>query len=474
MLKEFPLFGSWFKKSGGNHSVVSPRPVFLVWFVCLSFLGGVGLFSGCTSDLPSDVGTGLVSDQIGGVFDEVLDTLVLREIELFNGKNFREDELPLAEQEVLYLGAQDGTESSILLNYDFSSVFTDSFPESKWTMENITSVRLRILMLEFYGSMQTVEEETKSDKALAKYYEVFELDEEFNPGEFPGPVPDHGDALINTELDLNDEEYLDLELQIGHLLSWVASETTQGLVVSERVDEGSIEGLVGFSSREMLHPASSLIDYHEDTLVAPIIVVHFAHNDSSLFIEPSADTSTFHVVSEAPSDPTDGMVLRTCLRNYPVMRFDFSTLPPNIFINRAVLSVTNDTTTSFGNTQSIVVSEFDTDWFGSPGDTMSLADLPDKVYQLSGMNSLVPEYHGKMEFNVTTAVQRIVNNVYDGQRGFIMTAGEDIFQNYDLDAVDPDFYFTQFNFFGTGASENLRPKLKIAYTRINSLDGGDE
>lgn len=461
------MFGNLFLKLSRDHGSGLFRPALLVWMVCLTLLGGAWLLSGCTSDLPSEVGTGLVDSEI----DMVLEPLVLEDINIYTAKNVSENDLPLFEQEVLYLGSQQGNSSSILLNYDFADVYTDSFPESAWTFDNIVSVKLRILMLEYYGHLRPGEGDSEPNKVLAKYYQVFELDNEFVPSDFPGPVPAHGFTNLNINYDLDDAEYLEIDLAEDFFLSWVDAGITQGLVVSEGPE--SVQGLVGYSSREMAHPASSLIDYDTGTLVAPVLMVKFAHNDSTFFIEPWADTSTFHEISQAPADVSDGLMMRTCLRSYPMLRFDFSSLPANAMINRAVLTVSNDTTSSFGNLQSLVVSEISTDYIGVPGDTMPLADLEGAVYQISGMVNLDPILNEHLEFNVTTAVQRIVNEVYEGDRAFVMTAGEDFFPSYDIDSLDPDFFFTQFSFFGTSPDvpDSLRPKLKISYTQMDVIEG---
>jgi len=467
MPKEFPLFGTLLMKLSisrrGLHS-----PARLVWGVCLSCLVGTWLLSGCTSDLPSQVGTGLVSSEI----DMVLEPLVVEDIEIYKDKNISEAGLPVHEQEVLYLGSQQGNSSSILLNYDFGQIFSLGFPESAWTAENIVHIRLRFLMLEYYGHLREGEGDTQPDKALAKYYDVFALDNEFVPAAYPGPVPPHGLVNLNVNYHLDDSEYLEIEISEPFFLSWVEAGITQGLVVSE--GPGSVQGLIGYSSKEMLHPATALIDYDVGTKVAPVLAVKFAHNDSTYFIEPWSDTSTFDEISLAPTDPADGMMMRTCLRTYPMLRFDFSALPDNAMINRAVLTVTNDTTRSFGNLQSMVISEIDTDYVGVAGDTMPLVDLEGAVYQISGMINLDPTLNTHLEFNVTTAIQRIVNNVYEGDRALIMTAGEDFFPSYDVDSLDPDFYLTQFSFFGTSAADSLRPKLKISYTQVDVIEEGGE
>jgi hypothetical protein len=466
------LSGIWKRRLACHPQSVKSKPILGVWFLSLSALAGAWLIAGCTSDVPSEVGIGLVNPQV----DVVLQPLKLEDIERYTGKNISDASMPLAEQEALYLGSQGGNSSSILLNYDFSNTFSDSFPESRWNRDNITWVRLRFLMLEYYGKLQTPD--SKNSKALAKFYDVRELENPFVPAEFPGPVPPLRPDGINLNMNyiLDEAEFLEIELPVAELLRWVEAAQeegapSQGFVVSE--GPGSTPGLSGFSSREMLHPASTLIDYDSKTLVAPIIKVLFAHNDSVFLLEPDADTSTFHEISPTPIDVvTEGMMMRTCLRSYPMLRFDFSSLPRNAFINRAVLAVTNDTLTSFGNLQSIVVSEIDTDLFGVHGDQLPLADLEGAAYRISGMVNLDPTLNEFLEFNVTTAIQRIVNNVYEGERGFILTAGEDFFPAYDLDSVDPDFFFTQFNFFSSSEADTLRwPTLKITYSLVDELEG---
>lgn len=450
---------------------LNPHRVGLIfWLLGLLTLAGVGLMAGCTSDLPNEVGTVLVNDHI----DVVLEPLGLEQVQQYTAKNVSDAEVPLLDQQALYLGAQEGNESSLLLNYDFSNVYSDSFPEEAWTNENITSVELRLVMIKYYGNLNEVEEEEEeksgADKALGKYYQIFQLDEPFDGGSFPGPEPGRSpiDLNINSELDISKEPHL--QFSKPYLVSWVAAGEQVGLTVRE--GPGSEDGMTAFASTD-LTLASELESIHADPGAAPVFLVQFAHTDSVAYIEPTADISTFHSVSEAPLDVNDGLMMRTCLRTYPMLLFDFSELPRNAFINRATLAVSNDTTRSFGNLQSIVVSEIDTRFFGVPGDTMPLADLENAVYSLSGMSSLDATYNTQLEFNITTGVQRIINEVYEGERAFILTAGEDFFPGYDLDAVDPDFYLTQFNFFGSAATDTLRPRLKISYSLVDDIDGGE-
>jgi len=427
------------------------------------------LAAGCTSDSPGLVGTGLVTAHI----DSVLVPLGITTVEQYMGKNVSQVDIPVPRQEVLYLGEQGGTSSSILINYDFRGIFTPEIPAEAYTFENIVSVDLRLLMLEYYSNLNTdAGGEGDETRALGKYYEVFQLDAPFDSTAYPGPVPPHDPTDLNIAPGLEESSYLTLPLPVSFFLGWVANDTLQGLMVGE--GNGSTDGLIGFSARDMKHGGSALPPVNADIVPGPALLVKFLDPDTTLVIPPVADTSTFDTIAEAPATPDDGFMMRTCLRSYPILRFDMSSLPDNISVNRAVLYVVNDTSTSFGNLEAIVVSEYHMDWFGVPGDSIPLADLDDVTYNISGMSSLDPTSETVLQFNVTTAVQRIVNDVYEGERGFILTAGEDFFPNYDLSAVDPDFFLTQFNFFGTAAADSLRPQLRITYSSIDELTGGGE
>lgn len=437
------------------------RPVrFVPQVILLILLVGL-IVSGCTSDDPNDLGTPLVPTHI----DEVLVPLQITQLDQFMGKAINDLRVPIRRQEALYLGSQGGTSSSMLVNYDFSDIFTDSIPEEAYTQENIVSVNFRFLMLDYYVKRDTLAEGEK-------YHEVFQLEAPFDTTAYPGPVPPYDPTDLNIDAEPEEGNTLTIGLPESFFLSWVANDTLQGLMVRE--GSGSRPGLVGFSSRDMKHGGTTLPPVHENTVPGPALLVKFVNPDTTLVIRPVADTSTFDEILLPPIEPDDGFFMRTCLRNYPILSFDFSALPENVRINRAVLYVVNDTISSFGNLESIVVSEFDLDWIGSPHDTLPLEDLEDVVYSISGMVSLDPTLNRVLQFNVTDAIQRVINGVYDGQRGLILTAGEDFFPSFDLSVVDPDLYFTQFNFFGTAAADSLRPQLRISYSAIDELTGGGE
>ena len=421
---------------------------------------------GCSSDDTNLVGSSLVTTTI----DTMLDTLGAYQVPQFTGKNIEDPDLPVARQEMLYLGSQGGTESNILVNYDFSEIFSDSFPEEVWTAQNITWVKLQMIQSDFYISLFEPEEE--GEKVLPKVYEVYQLDAPFDSTAYPGAIPSYDLTDLNVNSILDEAGEVNIDISAPFFLNWVANAQTQGLMIQE--GPGSTAGFSGFAARDNRHMGSQFQQLGEGTTQGPALRIQFVEPDTILSIKPIADTSTFHEIAEAPTDPGDGFFLRTCLRNYPVFKFDLTALPENVYINRAVLYVVNDTLNSFGNLESIVISEFDMEEFGSPGDVLELDDLDDATYSIIGMSSLDPRLNRVMQFNVTQAIQRMVNSVYSNDRGLIMTAGEDFFPRYDLTTVDPDFYFTQFNFFGTAAPDSLRPHLRITYSGVDELTGGGE
>ncbi len=458
------MSGTWILQSGKARQ----RASLAVWLICMITMLGAWFLTGCTSDIPSEVGTSLVHSEI----DVVLEPLSLNDLELYTAKNVSDDEVPLLEQEVLYFGSQEGNSSSILVNYDFSDIYSEEFPDTAWTLDHITNVELRLVRLAAFGGVLPGEEPGDDDVIIEKYYMVHELDEPFNGANFPGPIPAHGILNLNTEYGTNlAAAEPRMVFTTSRLLNWIAAAEVQGLIVNDG-PESSV-GMLGFASNDLdVAHAGELANIHEDPGAYPVILVSFDHTESIAYIDPMADISTFHEIKPAPLDSADGMMLRTCLRTYPMLRFDFSSLPENVFINRAILSVTNNVTTSFGQLEAIVVSEIDVELFGVPGDSMPLANLDGATYNISGMTSLDPYTHEKMDFVVTSAIQRIINDVYEGDRGFILTAGEDIYPVYNLTGVGPDFYFNQFDFFGTSAADTLRPKLKITYSSIDDLSGG--
>ena len=430
------------------------------------------LISACSSDEPNAVGVGLVDTEI----DSLLVTLDLKEISTYRGIPISDPDIPLWDQEVLYLGEKDGNASSILFQYDFDAVLNDTITLDLFTGENISSVNFRMLMLMAFSIPDTSKEDPLLISPWKTFYELYHLDAPIDSTAYPGEDPSTSLlSNLNGNWDVLEEATtvnMPLPSPFGDLVNWMSTGGIHAFLIKEGPNSG--EGLVGYSSMDMLHGGSTL---DATTIlpenVGPVIVVELKEPQMTLIIPPVLDISTFNSVGPVPADPADGFIMRTGLRSYPALFFDFSSLPEDIFINRAVLAVANDTTTSWGTLESIVVSEMDPELFGAEGDTLALDDLGAAVYPITGMISLDPTVNRLLEFNVTTAVQRMINGVYEGTRGFILTPGEDFLPSYDTTTLDPDFYFNQFNFFGTADPDTLfRPRLKITYTVNEIIQGG--
>lgn len=422
--------------------------------------------AGCTSDDANTVGL----DQVETEFEVVLEPLALEDITQYRPLPVKDEEVPLAEQELLYFGEQDGTASSVLLNFDFSDVYTEEYPATLWTVDNIKNVRLLFILAESYASDDSL-------NAIPKVYDLQRLMEPFDPDDFPGDAYEATGSSALTNLELVAGRDVSLLVRELDFVNWVNSGVEQGFVLQEG-DAGGIvsdPGLVGMASQEIAHATQ----FPAETQLEDVRIRFFVEFEDELDVEgvylyPTEDISTFHEIQDVPADLVDGFCVRTCLRNYPFLAFDFSALPTNAYVNRAVLSVVNDTTTSYGTLEAIVVSEFPLDALPAAGDSITLDEIQDGVYPISGMVNLDPFNNDVMEFNITTAVHRIVNGVYEGQRGFLLAAGEDMFPGYDVSSLDPDFYLTRFNFFGTSAADSLRPRLKISYSVVEDITGGGE
>jgi hypothetical protein len=286
--------------------------------------------------------------------------------------------------------------------------------------------------------------------------------------------------LLNTDFaDTNSSDEPFLRVVPEYFMDFFEAAEPIGIIV--QLDGISDPGLVGFGSRDTKR-YSEFSALQVGTVVAPNFVIEFndfVGTNQFYLMAPYADASTFDQVATAPPDVDDGFMLRTGLRSYPALQFDLSALPDRAFINRALLSVTADTTASFGNLSSISVLEWDTTRFGDPFTTIPLADLNDPgrrySFHVTGQNSLDPSYNETIQFDVTQAVLRVINQVYTGTRGLILTGGEKFLPEGSSSPVSPDFYLTEFRFLGSAAANpDQRPQLKITYSVVNDLDQGGQ
>jgi len=447
--------------------------------------------TGCTSEEPNLVGTGLVTDTI----DTVLVALGADQVAKYSALKVENPDILVHEQELVYLGEQGGTRSSIMANFDFSFAWNTvprdrvAFPDSLFTVENIKSVKFSLVKPRYYQAYINDPEgipdrDDPTGQPVNLYYLLKQLVVPFDPANYEGwdenVVPPILPPLLNTDFtEPNESDEPLLRMRAEDFVRWFEAAESIGMIV--QLDIQSDKGLVGFGSRDT-RIVSEFSQLGVGTEIAPNFVVEFINfvDDNDFYLmEPYADTSTFDEVSEARPDVDSGFMLRTGLRSYPALLFDLSGLPPHAFINRALLSVTNDTTVSFGPLSSIAVLEWDETRFGDPFVTIPLDDLNDRSdrysFRVTGQTSLDPSFNAIIQFDVTQAILRIINNVYYGTRGLILTGGEDFLPEGVTTKVNPDYYYREFQFMGTSAADPAhRPQLKITYSIVNDLEKGGQ
>jgi hypothetical protein len=449
---------------------------------------------GCTSDPENAVGAPLVET----VFDTTLVPVEIAQVDKYSSIDVVDADVPVFAQQLVYLGEQGGTRSNILANFDFS--FTEItrndsiYPDSLFTFDNIKSVRFSLIKPNPYRAIRdsiscTGEGDdvvcdttvVSTGQPLDLYYLLRELEAPFSQIDYvsyPNEVPPVRGNILNSDFDVpNTANEPFMRMFKEDFLRWFEGGAPIGIMV--QLDAQSDPGLVGYASQENRRPGSQFDDLQEGTVLAPNIVVEF--NDfvglppnNFFLMEPIADTSTFDAVEEAPGNPADGVLLRTGMRTYPAFFFDFSTLPANARINRAVLSLTNDKDRSFGPAEDLATAEIDTVEFGDPYRTITMAEYrqPEFVFLLSGEREREPETLDVLELEVTPAVQRYINRVTEGTKGIFLAAWEFPPLSGGGGRIVPvDFYYREFHFFGTAAAPEQRPKLQVTYTLVDELEG---
>ncbi|MBU0741906.1 hypothetical protein KKG45_12520 [bacterium] len=424
--------------------------------------------AGCTSDEANPVGAGVpVELQMNAPTTRVLHETTAR------GHVALEDEdVPYDENQVLYFGSSATASSSMLIRYDFSTL-PDSVPD--WltiSEDNIQYARMNLYRLKFYApdlGGGTVAEQEGYDKN----YEVYNLIEPLDTSLYPGPEPDYDQLLIdattsgaNVFLNFNPATIVDW-LENGH----------NGIIVREG-PASDVAGLIGYGSMDMHGRGFQEIEREDDdTTIGPSITIAITDSlvgvdettyfDEILVIAPVADVSTLHALETPSADLAEDVVLRTHLRLSPYFSFDLSSVPDDVFVNRAVVRLGVDFDRSYGQIQSLVVHQVPLALVDGVA-SVTLADLEDDGAVVDGqyavdLEGLLLEESEWVGWDVTSTVQRIVNGVLDPDTVFLVTAGEPFTGFATTLNYAPDFYLSLYAFHGTD-HPFLTPHLEITYT----------
>lgn len=466
-------------------------------FLAVGILVAVLAVGGCTSDPENSVGSPLVET----VFDTVLAPVQIEQVDKYSAIKVVNQDIPVHQQEIVYLGSDKGVSSSILANFDFSFTETslDTFTPDYFVLDNIKTVQLSLIKPRPYHAIEdscyTVTEirpgqpdttytecvPVPTGRPAELNYLVRQLVTPFSPLDFvdyPNEVPPVREVEINSDVSIpneSNEPFIRIFREV--FAQWFADGVPIGLNIS--LDEAQSElDLIGYASRE-LKRVSEFDQLQVGTAVGPNLRIEFNNTDDVFLMDNYADTSTFDQVPDPPADVADGIVVQSGLRSFPTLFFDFSALPPRARINRAVIELTLDNATSLGPIEDLAASEIDTVEFGDPFRTISLARfrLPDYLFLLSGWRGLDPESSENLELEVTNAVQRYINRVTEGTKGIMIStwefpplSGGSRGTGSFLPPVD--YYYQRFNFYGTAAPEGQRPRLKVTYTLVDELGGG--
>ncbi len=435
--------------------------------LALAVLGAFVLAAGCTSEPEGLVGVRLTDATI----DSVLNLLQVTALDTFGNLAVSDPDVPFDQNQVLYFGRQGTEESSLLVRYDFSALPDTFYADSLFTAGNIQSVEIRLYLLTYYQDLLV------GGSHLSKTYLVQELVDTLAVGDFPGPPPAVEATYLNPDPDTLHPVGAEIALPISEetFLDWYQAGAHRGISISEGEFGGEVPGFIGFASAELTR-FSQLPPLAEGTLPHPVLRVRFSEPDTVLRLVPLADVSTLEVdtipaASGPAPDFAAGFVLRTHRRNYPFLSFDLGKLPANALINRAVISVVNDTSRSYGPLETILVGELDSSVVPGGDQEVDLADLAGWLNPLTSRTSLDPAGETRLEFNVTDWLQRYVNGTADGSARFLLAADDDFVSS----GPDGGFFLRRFYFWGAACPVAAnRPCLKIYYTRNDDLSGGEE
>ena len=428
--------------------------------------------AGCTSDETNPVGAGVPGElQVGSP-----ETVALFEMTDRGHVELTGEDTLYSENQVVYFGGSATESSAILARYDFS-VLRDSVPEWMTLTEgDILAATLNLYRLNFYAAEDEDEEEEETREGYDKNFEVYNLAGPLDVSLYPGPEPAYEELLIdqmsygtNIYLDFNPATIIDW-LENGH----------DGIIIREG-PASDFAGLVGFASVDLDLDGGGVFEIaRSDTAITvgqAISVQIFATRgegedvqtfERTFAIPPVEDVSTLHPLEAPSADLSSDVMLRTHRRISPYFAFAVAdSLPDGAFINRAVIRLGADFERSYGQIQSLVIHEVPLDLVDGAA-SVSLADLEESgavstgqyAVDLDGLESAEGEWVG---WDVTSAVQRIINGVLAEDTVFLITAGEDFTGFATTSYYDPDFYLSRYVFHGT-EHPLLLPHLEVTYT----------
>lgn len=420
------------------------------------------LVGGCTSDEPNPVGATIPPEL--DLEDPV--AVTVRTFAQSGSVTLTDDDVPFDESEVLYLGAEGGVESSILLTYDLSAFMDSLGVDVPVNASTVQETQLTFYRLNAYAPEDTLTPEIELN------IEMWALADTLDTSLYPGPEPATS-AFLFDEFGTSAVTFVDFHDYI--FLDWLEDGRADIMI---RAGAGSDPGLLGFASRD-LQLNTAMPQEWAGTKVGVTLQVTVDDLDDDLepvtvSLAPVKDVSTFHVLDEAGGDLSEPFMMRTHLRESPWFRFDLSSLPEDVLVNRAVVRCAVDTTGGYGPSESVVLSEVPLSVLAGV-DTLAIQELEGVALGLGGNTNIDPaellsDSAPWLGFNVTMAVQRHVNGVDETEMAFMLNAGEDMFSSWDQLLSDPEFYLTRFQFFGTGHL-HLSPYLEVTYTVFS---GGEQ
>jgi hypothetical protein len=435
---------------------------------------------GCTSDDPNVTGIGLFEAGI----DSVLIPLEIQDILTFGNLAQENAEQPFDKREVLYFGHQKSEQSAMLVRYGFSDLPSVDYPDSLFSELYIQRVDLLLYMLEHYVNFTNPND--PDSLRLQKTYQVHELVDTLDVSLYPGSEPAFNPVFVNENPNqLEPVGEVSLPMSVQTYLQWYQDGGHTGIIIRQGSTGEEVDGFVGFTSVDFdtLAHSRELPLLGSGTLPFPILRITFNEDLDLLPLRmlPSEDVSTLSALDPIFQDVANGLTVRTHLVNYPYLRFNLEAIPPNVLINRAVVHVVNDTSRSYGPTESLVLSKVDSDLASGGDQTMSRDQFAAASEAITARLNLDP-YGGVdgadvvLEFNCTNTLQSHQNGSPYAPFTFAISAAEDFHSaSFNTTPTNPEFYLIRFDFFGTAAADSTqRPVLKVVYTRENEVTGGGE